>query len=219
MLGLTRHTVRKFARAATADQVITGPSPRSSRLDRFAPYLQQRWNQGCTDAAQLFTEIQAQGYSGSKRSARRYLQPLRAALTTAVLPPPPPTVREVTRWITSHPDHLTDDQSTRLSQLKGRSPQLDATARHVTAFAELMTGRHGEHLPGWIDAVDLDDLPCLHSFTRGIRSDYTAVTNGLTLAHSSGAVEGNICRIKALKRQMFGRANLDLLRKRILLST
>ena len=60
-LGLTRHTVRKFARAAAAEQVITGPSPRSSRLDRFAPYLQQRWNEGCTDAAQLFAEIQAQG--------------------------------------------------------------------------------------------------------------------------------------------------------------
>ena len=81
MLGLTRHTVRKFARAATAEQVITGPSPRSSRLDRFAPYLQQRWDQGCTDAAQLFAEIQAQGYpaaSGQRavtcsRCARRSL--------------------------------------------------------------------------------------------------------------------------------------------------
>ena len=219
-LGLARHTVRKFARAATAEQVITGPSPRSSSIDRFAPYLQERWNQGCTDAAQLFTEIQAQGYSGSKRSARRYLQPLRAALTAPVIPPPPPTVREVTRWITSHPDHLTDDQTARLSQVKTRSVQLrlSATAGHVTAFAEMMTGRHGERLPAWLAAVDLDDLPHLHSFTRGIRRDQAAVTNGLTLAHSSGAVEGNVCRIKALKRQMFGRANLDLLRKRILLS-
>jgi transposase len=219
MLGLTRHTVRKFARATTAGQVITGPSPRSRRLDRFAPYLQQRWDQGCTDAAQLFTEIQAQGYSGSKRSARRYLQPLRAALTTPVLPPPPLTVREVTRWITSHPDHLTDDETAQLGQVKARSTQLSATAGHVTAFAEMMTGRHGERLPGWIAAVDLDDLPCLHSFTRGIRRDQAAVTNGLTLDHSSGAVEGNVCRVKALKRQMFGRASLDLLRKRILLST
>jgi transposase len=218
MLGLTRHTVRKFARAATADQVITGPSPRSSRLDRFAPYLQQRWNEGCTDAAQLFTEIQAQGYSGSKRSARRYLQPLRATLTTPVLPPPPPTVREVTRWITSHPDHLTDDETARLSQLKARSTQLSAAAGHVSAFAEMMTGRHGEHLPAWLAAVDLDNLPHLHSFTSGIRRDQAAVANGLTLEHSSGAVEGNVCRIKAIKRQMFGRANLDLLRKRILLS-
>lgn len=83
----------------------------------------------------------------------------------------------------------------------------------------MMTGRHGQRLPQWIDAVERDDLPCLHSFTRGIRRDQPAVTNGLTLAYSRGAVEGNICRVKALKRQMFGRANLDLLRKGILIST
>jgi transposase len=152
------------------------------------------------------------------RSARRYLQPLRAALTAPVLPPPPPTVREVTRWITSHPGHLTDDETAQLGQVKARSIQLSAAAAHVTAFAEMMAGRHGEHLPGWLAAVDLDDLSHLHSFARGIRRDQAAVTNGLTLDHSSGAVEGNVCRVKALKRQMFGRANLDLLRKRILLS-
>jgi transposase len=219
ILGLSPKTVRKFMRASTAGQVITGAVPRPSSLDRFAPYLQQRWDQGCTDAAQLFTEIQARGYRGSKRSARRYLQPLRATLTALALPPPPLTVREVTRWITSHPDHLTDEDKDQLSRVKDRSPQLSATASHVTAFAVMMTGRHGERLPGWITAVDAADLPHLHSFTRGIRRDQAAVTNGLTLAHSSGAVEGNVCRVKALKRQMFGRANLDLLRKRTLLYT
>jgi transposase len=218
-LGLTRHTVRKFARATTAEQVITGPSPRSSRLDHFAPYLQQRWNEGCTEAAQLFAEIQAQGYSGSSRSARRYLQPLRTTLTAPALPPPQPSVREVTRWITSHPDHLTDEETAKLGQVKARSTPLSTTASHVTAFAGMMTGRHGDRLEAWIAAVGLDDLPHLHSFTRGIRRDQPAVTNGLTLDHSSGPVEGNVCRVKALKRQMFGRANLDLLRKRILLST
>jgi len=149
---------------------------------------------------------------------RRYLQPLRAMLTAPVLPPPPPTVREVTRWITSHPGHLTDDEKAQLNSVTSRSTHLSATAAHVTAFAEMMTGRHGEHLPGWIDAVELDDLPSLHSFTRGIRRDQAAVVNGLTLAHSSGLVEGNVCCVKALKRQMFGRAGLPLLRKRILLS-
>ena len=116
----------------------------------------------------------------------------------------------MTQWITSHPDHLTDEEKTRLGQVKAGSPHLNATAGHVTAFAEMMTGRHGERLPAWIAAVDLDDLPSLHSFTRGIRRDQIAVTNGLTPAHSSGAVEGNVTN-KALKRQMFGRANLDLL--------
>ena len=198
--------------------MTAGPRPRSSGLDRYAAYLQQRWNQGCIDAARLHAEIAAQGYQGGKRPVRRYLQPLRATLTAAALPPPPPTIREVTRWITSHPDHLTEDETAQLSRIKTHSPQLTATAGHVTAFAEMMTGRHGDRLPEWIAAVERDDLPHLHSFTRGIRRDQAAVTNGLTLAYSSGAVEGNICRVKALKRQMSGRANLDLLRKRILLS-
>jgi transposase len=218
MLGLSPKTVRKFTGAATPGQVTAGPRPPSSGIDRFAPYLHERWNQGCTDAARLHAEIAAQGYHGSQRSTRRYLQPLRASLTAPVLPPPPPTVREVTRWITSDPSHLTGDETAKLGQVKARSAQLTATASHVAAFAEMMTGRHGEHLPAWIAAVEQDDLPHLHSFTGGIRRDQPAVLNGLTLAHSSGAVEGNVCRIKALKRQMFGRANLDLLRKRILLS-
>ena len=164
MLGLTRNTVRKFARAATAGQVTAGPRPRSSGLDRFAAYLQQRWDQGCTDAARLHAEIAAQGYQGGQRSVRRYLQPLRATLTAPALPPPPPTVREVTRWITSHPDHLTEDETAQLGRIKTRSPQLTATAGHVTAFAEMMTGRHGERLPEWIAAVERDDLPHLRSF-------------------------------------------------------
>jgi transposase len=137
-----------------------------------------------------------------------------------VPPAPPPAVREVTRWITGHPGHLTEEETAQLSQVKARSSQLSTAAGHVIAFAEMRTGRHGERLPEWIDAVDAVDLSCLHSFTRGIRRDQAAVTNELTMAPSSGAVEGNVCRVtfKVLKRQMFGRANLDLLRKRILLS-
>lgn len=63
-----------------------------------------------------------------------------------------------------------------------------------------------------------DDQPDLHSFIAGLRRDYDAVLNGLTLPHSSGVVEGHVNRIKMIKRQMYGRANLDLLRKRVLLA-
>jgi transposase len=64
--------------------------------------------------------------------------------------------------------------------------------------------------------VDTDDLPHLHSFTNGLRRDLDAVVNGLTLHHNSGPVEGIVNKIKTIKRQMFGRANLDLLRVRVL---
>jgi hypothetical protein len=65
-------------------------------------------------------------------------------------------------------------------------------------------------------AVEADDLPQLHRFVSGLRRDYDAVLNGLTLPHSSGSVEGN--RIRMIKRQMYGRSNFDLLRKRVLLA-
>jgi transposase len=164
----------------------------------------------------LHAEITARGYHGSTRSVRRYLQPLRTATSP---PEPPPKVRQVTRWITSHPDHLTDAQATKLNDITTRSRPLAALAEHVTAFAQMMTARTGtQDLEEWITAAQNSDLPHLASFARGLRRDQDAVTNGLTLPHTSGAVEGNITKIKALKRQMYGRANLDLLRKRILLT-
>ena len=75
----------------------------------------------------------------------------------------------------------------------------------------------GERLDGWMHAVEADDLPALHTLVAGLRRDHAAVTAGLTLPYSSGAVEGQVNRIKALKRAMYGRANLDLLRQRILI--
>lgn len=83
----------------------------------------------------------------------------------------------------------------------------------------MLSGRHGHRLDDWIAAVEADDLPERHSYANGLTRDYDAVLNGLTLTHSSGAVEGQVNRIKMIKRQMFGRAKLDLLRKRILLAT
>ena len=87
-----------------------------------------------------------------------------------------------------------------------RCPHLDALAGHVTEFAKILTARHGDRLDAWIAAAEADDQPDLHSFTTGLKQDHAAVLNGLTLPHSSGAVEGNVNRIKMIKRQMYGRA-------------
>jgi hypothetical protein len=94
-------------------------------------------------------------------------------------------------------------------------PHLDATATHVGTFAEMLTGRHGDRLDSWMASVGADDLPHLHRFVTGLKRDYQAVRNGPTLSRSSGTVEGNVNRIKMIKRQMYGRGNFDLFRKRI----
>jgi transposase len=90
-----------------------------------------------------------------------------------------------------------------------------ATQGHRTA---IMNNRQGQHLDQWIMSVKAGDLPALHTFVTGLGQDLDAVVAGLSLRYSSGAVEGHNNKIKMLKRQMFGRANFDLLRKRVLLS-
>jgi len=217
-LHLDIQTVRRFAHASSLEELLAKTAERASVLDGFTAYLHQRWNQGCTDAAVLTKELKAQGYTGSDQTVRRYLRPFRHGHPTPPPGPTPPAVREVTGWILRHPDTLDPEEQTRLKETLARCPHLDAASGHVAAFAEIMSGLRGDRLDGWIAAVEADDLPGLHSFTIGLRRDYQAVSNGLSLPYSSGAVEGTVNRIKMLKRQMYGRAGFDLLRKRVLLA-
>jgi len=147
---------------------------------------------------------------------RRYLQPFRASLTAPAPVPVAPSIRQVTGWLTRHPDSLDEDERLQRKAILTRSPALAATARHVSEFAQMLTGRHGDRLQDWITDVASTDAPPLRSFANGLRHDLDAVTAGLTTDYSSGAVEGTVNRIKTIKRQMYGRASFDLLRKRIL---
>jgi transposase len=83
----------------------------------------------------------------------------------------------------------------------------------------MLTNLRGDRLSAWIAAAQQAALPGLTGFATSLTSDLDAVTAGLTLPHSSGPVEGNVNRIKMIKRQMYGRAGFDLLRKRVLLSS
>src|SRR5215468_8086709 len=131
--------------------------------------------------------------------------------------PPALTIGEVTSWLLRRAEDLNPRQQQLLADLRGHCAQLDRLAGHVTGFAKMMAKRTGEqHLPGWLEQVDADDQPELHTFAAGIRHDLAAVTAGLSLPYSSGPTEGNVSRLKAIKRQMYGRASLDLLRKRVI---
>jgi transposase len=218
-LGLAKETVRRFARAGSVEDLLaTARDGRSSILDEFKPYLHHRFNLGHTNGSQLFTEIRDQGYRGSLGTVLGYLRPFRALGAAPPAVPPPPTVRAVTGAILRHPDRRDADDQLMVKQVRAQCPHLDALADHITGFAEMMVGRHGERLDSWIAGVEADDQPDLHRFVNGLRRDEAAVRNGLTLAHSSGAVEGGVNRIKMIKRQMYGRAGFDLLRKRVLLA-
>ena len=215
--GLAKETVRRFYYAQTAGELLVKVKDgRPSILDEHKPYLHQRWNEGVTNVIQLHAELKERGYKGSYGTIRDYVLPFREAGAAPPAVPGPPKARDLARWITADPDNLDDDDKTGLAKARERCPDLDALAGHVTEFAKILTGRHGDRLDAWIAAVEADDQPDLHSFVRGIKRDYDAVLNGLTMPWSSGVVEGNVNRTKMIKRQMYGRAAFPLLRKRVL---
>jgi len=218
--GLAKETVRRFYRATTVDELLARTRDRRpSVLDEYKPYLYQRWNDGCTNVRQLHAELRERGYRGSYGTIRDYVEPFRDLGAAPPATPAPPKARDVARWILSDPEHLDDAEKSTLVQVRDRCPHLDALAAHVTEFAKILTGLKGDQLDAWIAAVEADDQPDLHSFARGLRHDHDAVVNGLTLPWSSGVVEGNVNRIKMIKRQMYGRAGFPLLRRRVLLAT
>jgi transposase len=219
-LGLARNTVRRFARAADVHELLAtaSRSGRPSMIDEHADYLRQRLADGVSNAVTLCAEIHERGYRGTATTLRTYLRPLRAAIGRPPAPRRPPKTRKLTGWLLTHPDRLADDERDQLTRARADCPHLDALAAHISTFAQILTSRQGHRLNDWISAVEADDQPDLHSFTAGLRRDHDAVLNGLTMPYSSGVVEGHVNRIKMIKRQMYGRANLDLLRKRILLA-
>lgn len=216
-LGLDPHTVRRYADTDDVTVLINPRRTYATILDKYKTHLHRRWNEGITDAAQLYREITAFGYQGSCKSVRRYLRPLRAGLSTPTPKLPSPTIRDVTQWLTRRPEDVSTQDTAALNALITRCPALARTYTLVRAFGQMITNLTGKHLPAWLNRVEHDGEPELRTFAKGLRRDLAAVTAGLTLPYSSGPVEGNVNRIKMIKRQMYGRAGFDLLRYRILL--
>ncbi|MFD7479945.1 ISL3 family transposase [Streptomyces sp. NPDC059837] len=225
-LNLDIQTVRRFADATTVEELLAKAEHRASQLDPWRDVVNQCWNAGVTNAQDITAELRVLGFTGSVQIVRRYLRPLRphgdgrkrgpgkSAPTTPAIPKP----RQVSRWMLTHPDHLDEDDALGLKTAVSSCEHLERLHSHIRTFATIMKQRRGAALPAWLDTVDADDLPALHTLATGLRRDLNAVINGLTLEHNSGAVEGAVTRIKALKRQCYGRANFDLLRLRILLT-
>ncbi|MDH6711404.1 transposase [Kitasatospora sp. MAA19] len=150
---------------------------------------------------------------------RRFVHRLRNNAKPAALPPVP-KVREVTRMILTHPDNRPESGRVLLKELLHCCRELDEACELIARFASILLHRRGqEDLERWTADAEASQLPELRGFATGLRKDWDAVMAGLTLRWNSGPVEGHVNRIKMLKRQMFGRAKLDLLRKRVLLAS
>jgi transposase len=228
-LNLDIQTVRRFANATRVEELLAKAEHRSTNLDPFIDLVNQRWNAGVTNAETITDELHGLGFKGNVQAVRRYLRPFRLPgssrshpdphrRTPAPTAPAVPKPRTISKALLTHPDHLTEDDALTVKNATDGCVHLERLHQHVRSFAKIMAQRRGQELPAWLQAAEADDLPELRSLAAGMRRDLPAIINGLTLEHSSGAVEGNVTRIKRLKRDGYGRANFDLLRAQILLA-
>jgi transposase len=218
-IGVSLNTVRRWLLSGCPE---TARGPYMSRLDLYLPYLFQRWAQGCHNIAQLFRELEARGYRGSYASVHdhivRRLQfggrktPADASSKMPLLPTP----RQAAFLFLRRLEKLRVEEQETLAQLRQIHPEVDLAYDLVQQFAQMLRTRTGELLDTWLDQVQSSHLPELQSFAAGIEKDKDAVRAGLTWWINNGMVEGQVTKLKLIKRQGYGRAGFPLLRKRVL---
>ena len=217
-LGLARNTVRKYVRFPAAHPFLPTLRPRRPRrLDPFLDYLHRRWTEGCHTSMQLFREIQAQGYPGGASAVKVLAAQWRMHLPAHPARPRPPLAPHALRWLlVKPPEAVTEDEGHALARLFAACPRVRTAHTLVQDFHRLLLERQPEVLSAWLDAGTASGIPELGSFVLGIRRDEPAVRAALSLDWSQGQTEGQVNRLKTLKRQMYGRAAFPLLRQRLL---
>jgi transposase len=231
---LSRRTVQRYLQHPTFPDRQPRHDRDRSLLDPYKAVLLAGWNSGCRNGSHLFRAIRSQGFQGqygivalyvrrmrqAQRLApwqRRSAQPL-PAVTETPRRQRPLTPRRATWLVLRPPESSTDHDHHRLAQLAEQSPALAEAVTLAQDFASLVRQRQPAQLDPWLARAATSALTPFRRFAKGLRADYAAVKAGVTLPWSQGPIEGHINRLKMLKRQMFGRARLDLLARRFLLA-
>jgi transposase len=225
-LGVTQRTIQRWI--ATGDIPYSRPRKQRPRLiDPYKTYLLKRWHQGCRKGAQLEREVRAKGYKGSQHGVYRYLETLespgfspskRRSTSATSLPNPllALSAPQATWLFFRRSEDLKKEELASLQLLRQAHPHVERAYQLVETFLHMVRERTGEQLDAWLAAVQASHLEAFASFVTGVQQDKDAVLAGLTLPWSNGLLEGNVNRLKLIKRSMYGRAEVDLLKLRVL---
>jgi transposase len=226
--GVNRGTVRRYLRAGQY-QPCAKRSRRPQTCDAFAASLRQRWEEGEHNSAALCAEMRKQGYTGAASTVRKYVRgwrtgprrPGRQRRVADAAGTPQPRERRFsprqTRWILVRPlDELDADEQAYRHALCQQNATIATAQALVTDFGRIVRPRAHADLDPWLEAAARSQIAEVVSFACGIRQDEAAVAAALHLPYSQGQTEGQVNRLKLLKRQTYGRANFDLLRRRVL---
>jgi transposase len=224
LVGVSRPTVDRYLNLEDPPERRRPHRSERRVLEPYEPYLRERWVQGCRNRSRLFREIRAQGYQHGASTAFRFLQLLER--DQAGLPDPTapaktkvPSARHVACLLMQRPDDLASEERDYLSRLGAHEPALATAYELAQAFAVMVRERPGEHhLQVWLAQATASGIQELSSFARGVAEDQAPVAAALSLIWSNGQTEGQVNKLKLLKRQMYGRASFEFLRRRRLLT-
>lgn len=236
VLGVAHGTVRRFVRAAE----FPGRAPhrrQPSILDPYLGHLIARHADGCENAAQLWREIRALGYPGRPPQVRRWLQerrrqpaPTGARQYRRALPqtdasgsPPLPSPKQLAWLLIRPPAQVSAAEAWPLRRLAqdGDAAVVIALVHRFTALLRIAASDARAKTVGfdrWLADACSCGVRAVETFARGLALDGAAVRAAFTSRWSNGQTEGQITKLKLLKRTMYGRANFDLLRRRVLLA-
>lgn len=219
-LKMDAHTVSRYLKAGSCPIYPEGRT-RPSKLGPYLDYIHKRWQTGCHNATEIWREICKLGFTGSRGLVAQWAAKERHHLPPKRSGPPPkkiiPWAPRRAAWLfIKAPDTLKPEEKEALD----RMIQASDTAAQVydlgQQFVTMIRDSASATLTPWLQTVFKSGISALIRFAKGIKQDFAAVMAALTLPWSQGQVEGQVNRLKLIKRQMYGRAKFDLLRKRVL---
>ena len=222
VLAMSRQTVRRHLRRERC------PDWRPGRATRSGMDAHREWIDGCIaegriNACELHRELASRGVRVSYASVRRFLTKRlgRAGKTCPRVnaakpkPTPPPSPRQLSfDWI-RRPEKRTVEAQAGLDAIRRASPDLTRALDLADEFTALIRKSTTGTLQDWLSRAESSPCPEVRNFAEGVRQDESAVNAAVTTHWSNGPVEGQVNRLKTIKRQMYGRAGFALLKARV----
>jgi transposase len=208
-VGASRNHVRDVVKNGYGDIFRS----RETSLARYLAALDAEWISACRRGVELWRRLRGIGFAGSLRVvsewATRRRRSEKAGLTGLRRVP---SARTVTKLLTIMRDGLSRGDATTVAAIEASIPTLVGARDVLFRFRKIVRSRATDHLQPWIDEARNS---LISSFALGLAADQSAVAAALAEPWSNGQTEGQITKLKLVKRQMYGRATLDLLRARL----
>ena len=209
--GHRRKLVRQVIRGERTDVFRL----RQSSLDAHLPLLDELWCSGCRNGAELWRCLQARGFRGSLRVVSEWATRRRHAerASDQQLHRVPSSARTIARLMTTARDHLSKAGTVTIAVVEASAPRLVEARGLTDRFHSMIRKKTASGLEPWIIEARTS---LIASFASGITRDHAAVGAAIGEPWSNGQTQGQITKLKLVKRQMYGRGKLDLLQARLI---